>query len=140
MERWLLGDFFKNWNKLAIEHPDFFAKFRNHPVHIRRQAPKIGEHQEEVLSEVREHPVRQIAMTSAAGGTDIFSGLHVLEIGSGAAGPVATRYFAEHGAHVIRVESGVRPDFLRILFLPETASSGWMDLPCSCCSMATRTP
>jgi crotonobetainyl-CoA:carnitine CoA-transferase CaiB-like acyl-CoA transferase len=39
----------------------------------------------------------------------------VLELGAGAAGPVATRYFAEQGAHVIRIESGVRPDFLRIL-------------------------
>jgi benzylsuccinate CoA-transferase BbsF subunit len=33
----------------------------------------------------------------------------------GAAGPAATRYFAEQGATVIRVESSVRPDFLRLL-------------------------
>ena len=114
---------YAEWNA-SLEHPDFFAKFRNHPVHIRRQAPKIGEHQEEVLSEIRERPAREIAATSAAGETDIFSGLHVLEIGSGAAGPVATRYFAEHGAHVIRVESGVRPDFLRILFLTRESQFG----------------
>ncbi len=47
----------------------------------------------------------------------IFAGLNVLELGAGAAGPVATRYFAEHGATVIRVESARRPDFLRILHL-----------------------
>jgi benzylsuccinate CoA-transferase BbsF subunit len=37
-----------------------------------------------------------------------------VEFGSGAAGPIATRYFAEHGAIVIRVESTSRPDFLRV--------------------------
>jgi benzylsuccinate CoA-transferase BbsF subunit len=47
----------------------------------------------------------------------IFDGLHVLELGAGAAGPVATRYFADHGATVVRVESARRPDFLRLIHL-----------------------
>ncbi|MBW2725952.1 MAG: CoA transferase, partial [Deltaproteobacteria bacterium] len=45
----------------------------------------------------------------------IYRGLKILELGAGAAGPVATGYFAEHGASVIRIESAVRPDFLRLL-------------------------
>ncbi|GAB5450228.1 MAG: CoA transferase [Halioglobus sp.] len=44
-----------------------------------------------------------------------WSGLRLLEFGSGAAGPVATRYFSEHGATVVRVESTRRPDFLRVM-------------------------
>ena len=51
---------------------------------------------------------------SLAAGT-LFAGLRVLEFGSGAAGPIATRYFAEQGATVVRVESRQRPDFLRVL-------------------------
>ncbi len=47
----------------------------------------------------------------------IFAGLKILELGSGAAGPVATRYFADQGARVIRIESAKRPDFLRLLHL-----------------------
>ena len=47
----------------------------------------------------------------------IFAGVKVLELGAGAAGPVATRYFADHGATVVRIESAKRPDFLRILHL-----------------------
>ena len=46
-------------------------------------------------------------------GKGAWSGTRILELGSGAAGPIATRYFAEHGATVIRVESKTRPDFLR---------------------------
>jgi len=46
-----------------------------------------------------------------------WSGVHILEFGSGAAGPIATRYFAEHGATVLRVESRSRPDFLRVYAL-----------------------
>ncbi|MCZ6782749.1 MAG: CoA transferase [Proteobacteria bacterium] len=49
----------------------------------------------------------------------IFAGVRILEFGSGAAGPVATRYFAEQGARVIRVESAKRPDFLRLLHGPD---------------------
>jgi crotonobetainyl-CoA:carnitine CoA-transferase CaiB-like acyl-CoA transferase len=43
--------------------------------------------------------------------------VNILEFGSGAAGPIATRYFAEHGATVLRVESKSRPDFLRVYAL-----------------------
>lgn len=46
-----------------------------------------------------------------------WSGTRLLEFGSGAAGPIATRYFAEHGATVVRVESTTRPDFLRVYAL-----------------------
>ena len=42
---------------------------------------------------------------------------NILEFGSGAAGPIATRYFVEHGATVLRVESKSRPDFLRVYAL-----------------------
>ncbi len=42
-----------------------------------------------------------------------WAGTRILEFGAGAAGPIATRYFAEHGADVIRIESRTRPDFLR---------------------------
>jgi crotonobetainyl-CoA:carnitine CoA-transferase CaiB-like acyl-CoA transferase len=50
-------------------------------------------------------------------GAGAWDGVHILEFGSGAAGPIATRYFAEHGATVLRVESKSRPDFLRVYAL-----------------------
>jgi crotonobetainyl-CoA:carnitine CoA-transferase CaiB-like acyl-CoA transferase len=42
-----------------------------------------------------------------------WDGTKLIEFGTGAAGPIAVRYFAEHGATVIRIESRSRPDFLR---------------------------
>src|SRR5256885_4669383 len=50
-------------------------------------------------------------------GQPAWAGTKILELGSGAAGPIATRYFAEHGATVIRIESPSRPDFLRVYAL-----------------------
>ncbi|MEI8002654.1 MAG: CoA transferase, partial [Actinomycetes bacterium] len=46
-----------------------------------------------------------------------WSGLRIVEFGSGAAGPISTRYFVEHGATVLRIESSSRPDFLRVMAL-----------------------
>ena len=44
-----------------------------------------------------------------------WDGLKLVEFGSGAAGPIASRYFSEHGATVIKVESHSHPDFLRVM-------------------------
>jgi len=52
-------------------------------------------------------------------GSAAWSGLKLLEFGSGAAGAIACRYFIEHGAEVIRVESGKHPDFLRVMAVGE---------------------
>jgi crotonobetainyl-CoA:carnitine CoA-transferase CaiB-like acyl-CoA transferase len=51
--------------------------------------------------------------TGAKGSGPAWAGTTILEFGTGAAGPIAVRYFAEHGATVIRIESRSRPDFLR---------------------------
>jgi crotonobetainyl-CoA:carnitine CoA-transferase CaiB-like acyl-CoA transferase len=50
-------------------------------------------------------------------GAKAWDGVNILEFGSGAAGPIATRYFSEHGATVLRIESKTRADFLRTMAL-----------------------
>jgi crotonobetainyl-CoA:carnitine CoA-transferase CaiB-like acyl-CoA transferase len=100
----------------AIEHPDFFAKVRSGRIALRRRAPRIGEHDAEVREELaRERVSPPPAAPAQPDKRNLFEGLRVLEIGSGAAGPVATSYLAEHGARVVRIESRERPDFLRTL-------------------------
>ncbi|MGP8058041.1 MAG: CoA transferase [Acidimicrobiales bacterium] len=46
-----------------------------------------------------------------------WDGTTIVELGSGVAGPLVGRYFAEQGARVVRVESATRPDFLRLYAL-----------------------
>jgi crotonobetainyl-CoA:carnitine CoA-transferase CaiB-like acyl-CoA transferase len=84
-----------------------------------RPAPKVGE-RDETEQWWRVHVATSMG---TAPSRDAFADLHVLEFGAGAAGPLATRYFADHGATVIRVESSVRPDFLRLYAITATQRS-----------------
>ncbi|MGH0038430.1 MAG: CaiB/BaiF CoA transferase family protein [Myxococcota bacterium] len=104
----------------AVEIPARFAAWQGEggAIGVRGGAPRLAAHQHEVLGDARRHSRR----SSPAGpepaarepGT-LLAGLKILELGSGAAGPVATRYFAEQGAQIVRIESSLRPDFLRFL-------------------------
>ena len=62
-------------------------------------------------------PAPETTFATQRGGAGAWAGTTILEFGSGAAGPIATRYFVEHGATVLRVESRSRPDFLRVYAL-----------------------
>lgn len=53
-------------------------------------------------------------VSGARGGA--WAGVNIVEFGAGAAGPIAARYFAEHGATVVKVESKTRPEFLRTMW------------------------
>ncbi len=55
--------------------------------------------------------------TPRSAGSKAWAGVRILEFGAGAAGPIATRYFSENGAIVLRIESRTRPDFLRAMAL-----------------------
>ena len=95
---------------------DFFGPFEgiaHFPlsfVQVRGAAP--ARPREEVRDEsARSDHLRHEPL--ALGREPAWAGTKILEFGAGAAGPIATRYFAEHGATVLRVESTTRPDFLR---------------------------
>lgn len=55
---------------------------------------------------------------------EAWRGARILEFGSGAAGPIASRFFAEHGASVIRIESRSRPEFLRTMAVAARSPHG----------------
>lgn len=89
------------------------ARFAHFPLaHIGAQAPTLGEAQDFATGGGFAAPR---PASPAAEGAGIFAGLRVLEFGAGAAAPLATRYFADQGATVVKIESQQRPDFLRIL-------------------------
>ena len=72
-----------------------------------RPAPRPGDRPPPVW------PARPLSPAVAAT-SGPWARVRILELGSGAAGPIATRYLAEHGATVVRIESRSRPDFLRL--------------------------
>ena len=76
------------------------------PIDAKRGAPALGDTPEVSDWQPRADP-------TGAGRGGAWEGLKLVEFGSGAAGPIAARYFADHGATVIKVESRTRPDFLR---------------------------
>jgi crotonobetainyl-CoA:carnitine CoA-transferase CaiB-like acyl-CoA transferase len=85
------------------------------PLTIRRQAPALGEHTSEVAAE----PARSRVPVPAATGDNTngralpFAGLKVADFTWLMAGPVATKYLADHGATVIRIETANPPCRLR---------------------------
>jgi len=119
----------------TIEHPAFFAKSDRPGIGVRGRAPRLAEHDGIYVDGWPARGADVVAVeaaskTTAAGGAEpssgdlAFSGLRIVEFGSGVAGPMATRYFAERGAVVVRVESRARPDFLRLLHLSKDNPHG----------------
>ena len=107
----------------GVELPGAFARASASLIGVRGPAPTLDQDGATLRQELLRAPRRAaeprrastLRLCARAGPRGVLEGLRVLEFGSGAAGPVATRYLAEQGATVIRVESAKRPDFLRLL-------------------------
>ena len=74
------------------------------------RAPHVGEHTADVLAE----PSRVPAPVGSETAEDAFSGVRVLDLSWVGVGPMTGGYLASHGATVVKVESSVRPDILRL--------------------------
>lgn len=82
-----------------------------------RVAPQLDEHGSEIRAEleaetriaaaVAEHP------SKAAASALPFAGLKIVDFSWIGVGPITAKYFADHGATVVRVETSLRPDKLR---------------------------
>lgn len=95
------------------------------PNVVRRRAPLIGEHNREVL---QESPARRNGPHTPPelppNATDAFAGLKILDFTWVTVGPRCVRYFADHGATVVKVEAPERPDVGRLLPPFPEGSSG----------------
>jgi len=103
----------------SVEHPEVGVRItypgapyivKNIPYRIRRRAPLIGEDNAEVLQGGLKSPEDQIITCKGdkSDATEVFKGLKVLDFTWHIVGARFTRYLADHGATVIKVEA---PDF-----------------------------
>ena len=87
------------------------------PYTLRRPAPLIGEHNGEILDRELGYPRQHVLVPHdrPADEKEIFKGLKILDFTWVTVGPRATRYFADHGATVVKVEAPERSDVGRLL-------------------------
>ena len=81
---------------------------------IRRPAPRLGEHNDEMLAEVESAPnARAKVDTAKQAVRRPLEGVRVVDLSWVWAGPFAAMHLAHLGAEVIRCESSTRPDLYR---------------------------
>ena len=96
---------------------DDVERFPRSFVVVRSADGEAAPVQPEPVSSSSSPATRYPRSTPVGPGKKAWHGVNILEFGAGAAGPIATRYFSENGATVLRIESRTRPDFLRAMAL-----------------------
>jgi crotonobetainyl-CoA:carnitine CoA-transferase CaiB-like acyl-CoA transferase len=110
------------WTQMAltdgttVRAPGRIALAGSGPLDILRPAPRLDEHGAEIRAELANaaRAPAPVALRSHPSGHP-FAGLKVLDLTWIIAGPSTVRYFSDHGAMVVKVESELRPDGLRLL-------------------------
>jgi crotonobetainyl-CoA:carnitine CoA-transferase CaiB-like acyl-CoA transferase len=97
----------------VVRTPGLWAKSNAPALAVRRDAPALGQHDAEIRAELQ-HPARARAWATPAGdGRLPFEGITVADFSWVGVGPISSKFLADHGARVIRIESETRPDVLR---------------------------
>jgi crotonobetainyl-CoA:carnitine CoA-transferase CaiB-like acyl-CoA transferase len=95
--------------------PGAWAKFSRTPLRRVRRAPRLGEHTDEILAELRQPRPAAAPEPPARSPGRPLEGVRILDFMWAIAGPMATRALADYGATVIRVESTSRVDTCRTI-------------------------
>jgi crotonobetainyl-CoA:carnitine CoA-transferase CaiB-like acyl-CoA transferase len=97
----------------SVRYPGPMVKLSETPIRYRRRPPLCGEHDAELRGESR--PPRAAATPKRVDSRrPPLAGQKVLDLSWVYAGPAITRYLADHGASVVRVESQSKIDALRV--------------------------
>ncbi|MBW2243954.1 MAG: CoA transferase [Deltaproteobacteria bacterium] len=92
-----------------------WAKLSKTPLTQGVRAPRLGEHQNEILEAWRERRALPAPTDPSGSGALPLEGVKILDFMWALAGPMATRVLSDYGATVIRVESTSRLDVIRTI-------------------------
>jgi crotonobetainyl-CoA:carnitine CoA-transferase CaiB-like acyl-CoA transferase len=97
-----------------VVYPGPFVKFSETPIRYRLRPPLEGEHTGAVFDQARPAVyAAQPSVASQSSSGKALEGLKVLDFTWAYAGPSATKYLADYGATVIRIESSKKLDSYR---------------------------
>jgi len=99
-----------------ITYPGPWAKMSRIPCKIERPAPRDGEHTHEIINELSCSPkkVAEEYLNRNEPVIQPFQCLLVIDFSWAAAAPIVTKFLAEHGATVIKIESS-QPEYMDIV-------------------------
>ncbi len=103
--------------------PGLWGKGEGLELSVRRPAPRLDQHGEQIRSEyaAAEHE-REVAIPDHE---LPFAGIRVADFAWVGVGPISSKFLADHGADVVRVESEGRPDVLRGGMPFKDGERGW---------------
>ena len=99
-------------NGQTVNSPGLWAKPNITAVTARRTAPALNQDGEAIRAELSQMKDSGYPVSDDPDGLP-FAGVTVTDFSWVGVGPISTKYLADHGARVIRVESENRPDVLR---------------------------
>ena len=99
----------------TVRSPGPWSKPSSGPLQIRNGAPGIDEHGAAIRAELAAPAAESLGGPAPVSSSNPlpFAGLKVADFAWVGVGPITTKFLADHGATVIRVESELRPDVLR---------------------------
>ncbi len=97
----------------TVNSPGLWAKTSLPALSIRRPAPGLGEHSDEIREQLQRPIAQKTYPATDTSPAMPFAGVNVADFSWVGVGPISAKYLADHGARVMRIESESRPDVLR---------------------------